>query len=241
MILFDYGHTLLYEPGYDTLRGEQALFQYVIKNPHNYSAKEINDFSLKLFFGEMRAVRQAGFELHERQFQQLLYESLGIALSVSLPEAERIFWYNTSPGAVMPGAGEMLDYINAAGIRSGVISNLGFSGAALENRLNRLLPNNRFEFVIASSEYGVRKPSPALFALALEKAGLRGGEVWFCGDNVRADVEGSAKAGMFPVWYEDRTVENPFAAENAGMEPGCAHLHIHAWEELPRVLSGLRR
>jgi len=32
MILFDYGHTLLYEPGLDFLRGEKALFQYVVKN-----------------------------------------------------------------------------------------------------------------------------------------------------------------------------------------------------------------
>ena len=29
MILFDYGHTLLYEPGFDTLRGVEAIFKYV--------------------------------------------------------------------------------------------------------------------------------------------------------------------------------------------------------------------
>lgn len=33
MILFDYGHTLLYEPSYDFLRGEIAAFRHVRENP----------------------------------------------------------------------------------------------------------------------------------------------------------------------------------------------------------------
>jgi hypothetical protein len=32
MILFDCEHTLLYEPGFDFLRGEEALFEYVKNN-----------------------------------------------------------------------------------------------------------------------------------------------------------------------------------------------------------------
>lgn len=64
------------------------------------------------------------------------------------------------------------------------------------------MPDSRFEFVIASSEYMVRKPNPRIFRLALQKAGLSPDRVWFCGDNVRADVEGAHAAGLFPVWYE---------------------------------------
>ena len=30
IILFDYGHTLFYEPGFNFLRGEEALFEYVV-------------------------------------------------------------------------------------------------------------------------------------------------------------------------------------------------------------------
>lgn len=29
MIIFDYGHTLCCEPGWDALRGERALFEYI--------------------------------------------------------------------------------------------------------------------------------------------------------------------------------------------------------------------
>ncbi len=239
MIIFDYGHTLLYEPDFDFLRGEEALFKYIKSNKNSLTPKEVFDYSQGLF-AKIGIVREMGFELHEWQFQRFLYEYLEIELSVSLPEAEKIFWDNVSAGAGMPNADKILDYINKSGIRSGVISNIGFSGSALTERINRLLPQNKFEFIIASSEYMFRKPSPLLFELALKKAGLRETDVWFCGDNVKADVEGSAAIGMFPVWYEDETVESPWRGQNKGVVPKCEHLHIRDWMEMIEVLEGLR-
>ena len=237
MIIFDYGNTLLYEPEFDCLRGEKALFEHITSNKNGLSPKEVCDYSQQLF-AKIGVVRDMGFELHEWQFQRFLYEYLEIELSISLPEAEKVFWDNASAGAVMPNAGKMIDYINAKGIRSGVISNIGFSGAALTERVNRLLPHNKFEFIIASSEYMFRKPNPLLFELALKKAGLSAGDVWYCGDNVKADVEGSAAVGIFPVWYENETVENQWREKDKSVVPQCEHLHIHDWMELIKALKG---
>ena len=39
MILFDYGHTLLCEPGFDALRCEEAAFSYIVENPQNLTAR----------------------------------------------------------------------------------------------------------------------------------------------------------------------------------------------------------
>ncbi len=238
MILFDYGHTLLYEPDYDTLRGFEALFRHVESNRDNRTPAEVNRFSQQLY-GEIGAVRQAGFDLHETQFQQLLYEYLGIEFTIPYPKVERVFCDGTSPGAVMPGAEKMLAYLSAHGIRSGVISNIGFSGAALTERIDRLLPGNRFEFVIASSEYMFRKPSRYLFELALRKAGLDASEAWFCGDSVRYDVEGAAAAGLFPVWYDNQDIENLWNGRDAGAIPACECLHIRDWSELTDRLDQL--
>ena len=236
MILFDYGNTLLYEPGYSTQKGNDALFRYIKINKNNLSAKEIHDFATRLY-EETRPLRDMGFELWDGQLRRMLCESLGIELSISYEEAERVFWDNASYGAVMPQADIMIEYINSRGIRSGVISNISFSGVALTKRINRLLPNNRFEFVIASSDYGFRKPNPLLFELALEKAGLDASEVWFCGDNIYADIEGAANAGIFPVWYEEPTIENPYTQKYRGLRPNCEHLHIHEWKQLIEVLE----
>jgi len=237
MIIFDYGHTLLYEPGFDTLRGEKALMKYIKSNKNNYSAEEISDFSNKIF-QEARKVRDFGYEIHEWQFNRFLYEYLGIELSISIPEAERIFWDNSSPGDIMPDADKMIDYINSCNIRSAVISNISFSGAVLSERINRLLPNNRFEFIIASSDYIFRKPNRYIFELALNKAGIDASKVWFCGDNPQADIEGAARVGMFPVWYENLTIENMWCKNRN--DPNCEHLHIHAWNELIEVLESLK-
>lgn len=238
MILFDYGHTLLSEPGWSTLNGETALFQHIKSNPVHLTAQEIDRHAQELFkqFGE---ARKLGFEIHERQLQKTFYEHLGITFDISLEEAEEVLWNGLSAGARMPGADQIIEYINQNGIRSGVISNLGFSGAALARRLKRLLPMNRFEFVIASSEYGLRKPNRILFEIALRKAGLDAGDVWFCGDNPRADVEGAAGAGIFPVWY-DSEIECEYRDKSKEAPPQCEHLYIREWRELIAVLEGLK-
>lgn len=236
MIIFDYGHTLLYEPDFDTLRGEKTLMKYVKRNKNNYTAEEINDFSQKLF-KEIKEVRDLGYELHEWQFQKFLYEYLGIELSISLPEAERIFWDSTSPGDIMPDADKMIDYINSHNIRSAVISNISFSGAVLTDRINRLLPNNKFEFIITSSDYMFRKPNHYIFELALNKAGVDASKVWFCGDNPQADIEGSARVGMYPVWYENLSIENRWCKYMK--IPDCEHLHIHDWNQLIEILDSM--
>ncbi len=143
-----------------------------------------------------------------------------------------------SPGAVMPGAPEMLDYINSRGIRSGVISNIMFSGAALTRRINRLLPNNRFEFIIASSDYMFRKPSPMLFELALRKAGLGPDKVWFVGDNAKADIEGAQGVKIYHVWYTRETPEDVWTALDT-KKPDVKHLRITEHRELIEALDKL--
>ena len=132
---------------------------------------------------------------------------------------------------------EMLAELRTRGIRTGVISNLGWSGEALADRLHRLLPEHAFEFVISSSDYGVRKPNPLIYRAALAKAGLSPEEVWFCGDQIDADVFGAQSVGIFPVWYEDTTIPNGFARKNACLTITGEHLHIHHWHELIAALD----
>lgn len=240
MILFDYGHTLLHEPGFDFLRGEEKLTDFIKTNTHDFTPEQITTFASHIF-SEIGRVRQQGFDLHERQFQKFIYEYLGIEFSVPLEEAEIIQWDAVTAGGHMPGVERMLQYINAVGIRSGVISNIGWSGNALAARINRLLPEHQFEMILASSEYMFRKPHRYIFELALRKANLTPEEVWFCGDNVQADVEGAANIGVFPVWYDDKTVENPWRNAEKDVLPACEHLHIHHWDELVIALGKLQQ
>ena len=238
MILFDYGHTLLAEPGYNGMNGTKAVMKYAVKNPRNYTPGEVNSFANEIFYSICQQTRDIGIELHEHNYMRLLYEYLEIEFSLSYEEIESVYWDNAAVCTKMPNIEAVLEYLNENKIRSGVISNIGFSGSALKSRINRLLPENHFEFIIASSEYMIRKPNPLLFELALRKAGLEANGVWFCGDSVSKDVAGAVAVGMFPVWYEDMTIENLFR-DKSDKEPDCEHLHIHDWMELIEFLAKL--
>lgn len=238
MILFDYGHTLLHEPDFDLLRGERALFRHVISNPDNVTPEQSHAFANELF-ARTNEFRKNGFEPHEIPLMRLKYEYLGIEFDVGIEQAEKILWDNTSAGERMPYVGELLECLERNGIRSGVISNIGWSGRALSERINRLLPENNFEFIMASSEYGFRKPDRLIFDTALKKAQLSAEKVWYCGDRIAADVIGAHGAGIFPVHYEELSVQNPFSEQNIGVPTDFEYLHIHSWREMIKILDGM--
>ena len=239
MIIFDYGHTLLYEPGCDYVRGNAELLKYAIKNPNNCTLEDVRK-GVELIFGEhAENVRKIGYDISGQICDRALYEYLGIEFSLSPLEMETIFWNAASAGAIMPDADKMLEYLSQHGIRTAVISNLLRSGDALTERLNRLLPNNQFEFVMTSSDYFLRKPNRILFDIALQKAGLSASDVWYCGDNVRADIEGASQAGIYPVWYDNET-EKDYRGYSITETPKCEHLHIHEWDELISILKKIK-
>ncbi|MBR3502684.1 MAG: HAD family hydrolase [Clostridia bacterium] len=203
MILFDYGGTILREPDCDFLRGERAVFEHVVKNPRGLTPEDMSRFETRLY-REWDAARKLGFEPGELQPLRFKYEFNEIELDVSLAEAENILWDNASPlteDCRTPHILEALDALRRSGVRSGVVSNIGWSAAALRRRIDLLLPDNGFEFVIASCAYGIRKPDRRLFDLALRKAQLPPEDVWFCGDTFETDIVGAAAAGLTPVFY----------------------------------------
>lgn len=237
MIIFDYGHTLLYEPNHSTSAGNAAIYPYIAKNPNNISLEEF-DRTCTEVFAQIRKSR-GGLEIHEFAVLRTFYELMGIELSVSLPEAERIIWEGISIGAAMPQVKELLAYLREQGIRTGVISNICFSGNAMKQRLERVLPEHKFEFVLTSSEYAFRKPHPAMFQIALRKAGLTADKVWYCGDDFGADVMGAHGVGMFPVLYECKDVELFLPVVNEQPECDFEYLYIHNWNEMMDVLKQL--
>ena len=236
MILFDYAHTLAWEPDADFLRGEEAVFRHVKDNPRCVSPEEAARLGTELFLAA-RDSRHSGWELHEHQQLRLKYDLLNITFDSPLSELEDILWTATCPGEPMPGTSCMLAELQKRGIRTGVISNLDWSGEALTRRLQRLFPEHTFEFVISSSDYGVRKPNPLIFRAALSKANLPPEDVWFCGDQIDADIYGAQGAGIFSVWYEELTIPNGFTKKNAGLTVNGEHLHIHHWRELIDALE----
>lgn len=200
MIIFDAGKTLLNYLDIDTLRGVRAYCRYLTANPQNLSPEDI-DREVNAVFETFEVCRKNLFEVHEQSVLKLAFDLLGLKFSIPVEKIEEIIWENDSAIVGLPGAGELLDYLNRQGIRTAVISNLDFSGHLLANRLNQIYPENRLEFVIASSDYGIRKPQKELFQVGIQKSGLNPETIWYVGDKLKVDVKGAQGAGMVPVLY----------------------------------------
>ena len=236
MILFDYGGTLMYEPDFEPFNGNKAIYPYINENPHNISLEEFSEYLLTLF-DEIRALRGELIEIHEHTFLRNVLEHFDMKLSVSIEEAEWIIWNGISRGLPTPGAVEMLSCLQETGIRTGVISNLCWSGAALTRRLSETFPEHSFDFILTSSEYIFRKPDKHIFDMAIDKSGLDPNDIWYCGNDLAVDVLGAHSAGLSPVFYDDRSVPSKIHEKNDALDADVEYLHLDNWTNLINILK----
>ncbi len=233
MILFDYGQTLINEKPFDGERGYAALMPHVVENPRNITVSQLAQLAVQARseMGHDRPERriETPVEVYHPIFQHFLFEYTQLKLSLTPQQIETMFWDAASPPSVAPGIEEVLRYIKQKGIRSAVVSNITFSRSTLAERINKLLPQNEFEFFVASSEYVFRKPSRFIFEIALQKAGAKPENTWFCGDNFICDICGAGNMGCFPVWYSH--------GKTAPQEVDFSYATINHWSEFLPLLE----
>ncbi len=232
MILFDYGQTLVAERKFDGVKGTEAVLRYATRNKYNLSAEQVqakaNEINQEFRFApENRHLFQ--IEIPNTMFTPYLYESQGIEIALSNSEIDTVFWNAAAPGVPTEGIKDFLEYLKNKGIRTGVISNIAYDPSVVAERINRLLPENSFEFIITSSNFMFRKPNRRIFDLALEKAELSPDEVWYIGDQYECDVKGSLNVGLLPVWYTG-AIDLPYTEDKN-------ILTVKDWNELRRRME----
>ena len=233
MVLFDYGQTLIAEQKFDGVSGTEAVLQYATKNKYHLSAEQIQVKAdeINREFGRFNPEKRHLFqiEIPNTMFTPYLYESQGIEIALSNSEIDTVFWNAAAPGVPTEGIKDFLRYLKNKDIRTGVISNIPYAPSVVEERINRLLPENTFEFIITSSNFMFRKPNKRIFDLALEKAQLQPDEVWYIGDQYECDVKGSLNAGLLPVWYIG-AIDLPYTADKN-------ILTVKTWSEIERYME----
>lgn len=113
------------------------------------------------------------------------------------------------------------------GYRLAVVSNWDPSLTDLMRGLG-LLPY--FDEVLCSAEVGYRKPNAVIFQLACERVGVPAARCVHVGDNVEADGDGAAGAGVQPVIINRK---------NAVQAASCAYPVIRSLSELPGAIVSL--
>jgi HAD superfamily hydrolase (TIGR01662 family) len=97
---------------------------------------------------------------------------------------------------VYPDAIDVLRRLRRTGLRLGICSNAPYRSASMHGQLHHVGVRQLVDAAVFSADVGWRKPSPRLFAAALEAVGVPAERTLFVGDCVREDVEGAAAVGM---------------------------------------------
>ena len=112
-----------------------------------------------------------------------------------------------------PRAARALARARAAGLRAAVVSN---SNGTVRSILEQLGLARHLDFVIDSREVGVEKPDPAIFRLALERAGVGPAEAVYVGDLYSVDVLGARAAGVEAILVDPGRCWGPRDCRRAG-------------------------
>ncbi len=233
--VFDYGETLIHEDDFLPVPGFENMLAHAVKNPHGYTAGDLAAMFSDTYRELRWKVLHLGMEVPHIPRMRWLTEICDLEFDCDEFELEKLFWDGAAPGIPTPGMAELLAKMRACGIKTGVVSNIGFSGSSLKRRIEENYPEHHFDFIMSSCDYLLLKPNPNLFRLALKKTGCDAADVWFFGDNRYADIAGAAACGMYPVYY-DCDLGCAFRS-NPEVEkmPDC--LIIHHWEELYKLFE----
>jgi HAD superfamily hydrolase (TIGR01509 family) len=97
--------------------------------------------------------------------------------------------------AMRPEVPQVLQAIRQMGLKIGLISNVSSRGQVPTN-LKEYGIIDYFHPIVLSSEYGCRKPDPAIFHYAARLADVPTSQSVYVGDRVARDIEGARRAGF---------------------------------------------
>ena len=196
LVLFDVDYTVL-EPG--------EMF-----GPEGYRA--IGErYGLKLDVGRWREAERAAYAMVKRRREELgaVHDGgayLAIADTVidalgggpagavrACADAIVAEWVRVENFALYDDVLPCLELLRGAGLRMGLVSN---TSRDLHEIVAAFALAEYIEVAVASVEIGLAKPSPAIFGVALERAGVAAGEAVMVGDSVEDDVRGALACGM---------------------------------------------
>jgi putative hydrolase of the HAD superfamily len=160
----------------------QQLYELVssgLKRYHRWSVKNMRELSPAQVWRE--------YILGEQSISSQELEAIAEELMVYLES----HYYDRAMRSEVP---EVLSEIRNSGLKIGLISNV-CSRSLVPANLKEYGIYEYFNPVVLSSEYGRRKPDPAIFHYAARLANVPTSECLYVGDRIARDVVGARKAG----------------------------------------------
>lgn len=229
-ILFDLWGTLLNSVEFDPLKGHAAVLA-TCENPRQVSLEEVTELARRIVTSTVPREEDSALEYTQAALLTAIADAFDLRPRLRQDESEWVFWRASLEVGLIDGVGELLRGLESLGMPMGVVSNSSFAARTLERELEAQGIRRYFRFVISSADYGLRKPDPLIFEVALRRLRLEARRAWFAGDNVGYDIIGASQAGLFPVAFNPRKAI-----------PGSVGVHavISSWSQLlPLIASAV--
>ena len=178
---------------------------------------------------EMIAGTNVTYEQFQRKREEFARQNLrGDLEAAAFFGLEKTPWHHEDERPY-PEAAEVLAALCARGYRIGIIAN---QSAGTEDRLRAWGLLVHIDLVIASAEEGVAKPDPAIFRIALERAGCEPAEAVMIGDRLDNDIAPAKAVGMRTVWLP----QGPAVWQSVRRAAECPDGQVESLGELLEVL-----
>ncbi|MDQ1912087.1 HAD-IA family hydrolase [Paenibacillus sp. GD4] len=202
-VFFDVGDTLLTIPAARIIMHEYLAGRSLHREQERIGELFTESFRL-MYYDKQAGPFEACTPESDRAFWVSLYryilEKLGVHEENWTEEqihecCHELYDLFTSPEhyALFDDVKEVLEELTQRGFQLGVISNFA---PTLVSILEYKGIRSYFEPVLVSTEVGLEKPDPAIFALALEQSGLAAHEVLYIGDHERNDIWAPNQLGI---------------------------------------------
>jgi putative hydrolase of the HAD superfamily len=230
VIIFDVNGTLL---GYEDPLGFEKRFAGACRDLGHPVTTDQVCLAFQRLVEEWAGLKESGFqrassgEQYRRTMTwvyQLMLEALEVPGDLG-QQADALYERFIVREGFMPVFGDVEDALvrlRSRGLRLGVLSNFP---PHLEDTLRQHGIHGYFDFFVVSSLVGLEKPDPAIFELAIERAGSPRETILYVGDSLDDDIDGAAAVGL-PAILIDRQNRHPEAA--------CAR--IKSLSELEEIL-----
>ena len=212
-VFFDAGHTLLYaHPDIGTVYAQATATFGVELAPERFAEAFVPVFqeTTRIYSQTRTASDSQDLEMW-RDITRRIYDRLPALSGIRFES-----WFETlyrrfgepEVWRFYDDVEAVLASLRARGLTIGVVSNWD---TRLKSICDGLGLSRLVDFIVISAAVGVRKPDPAIFRMALEKAGVRPEEAIHVGDLPEEDAEGARRAGLTPVLIDRRKRITPAA------------------------------
>lgn len=223
-ILFDLGHTIFHLGQYEEEAGHLRMLE-IAQNPRGASLSDI----LEMQETTIQAKPDCDSLIDPPSVIRslMVYHRLGMTFDLSPEEIDIEFCKAAHIFSPKQGIENALQTIQHANLPMAIVSNSPFGCRALMWHLKHHRLAHYFQFLISSTDYGLKKPHPLFMRLAPDRLGIAPKNIWFIGDVPEIDIAGAKEIGMGALLYNSRNFENKLPK---------ADFEFDHWDQFTKIL-----